>query len=181
MHYRKIWETHHKIKIPEGFEIHHIDGDRDNNLIENLKCVSIEEHLEIHKKQEDWGAVQAILARMDNKEGITEAASQFQKKLLEKNNHNFQKISKERRSEISKDVQRKRKTAFLNIKDTVENSRKAGKAAAEKKAGFLNVNSSDHGSKYVKNTSWWVNTDGNRKRSFESPGEGWKKGMKYES
>jgi hypothetical protein len=60
INYRKIYE---KIKgpIPKGYEIHHIDGNHNNNDIDNLKCVSIQEHYEIHKKQGDWGACRKIL------------------------------------------------------------------------------------------------------------------------
>lgn len=55
MNYRKIWENHHG-KIPldsEGrtFDIHHIDGNRKNNSIENLICLSIEDHYKVHLKQ----------------------------------------------------------------------------------------------------------------------------------
>jgi len=51
--YRKIWETFHNKKIPKGYHIHHIDGNRDNNCIENLMCVSAEEHFQIHLQQGD--------------------------------------------------------------------------------------------------------------------------------
>lgn len=55
MDYRKLWEKHNG-KIPKdeygrSYDIHHIDGDRNNNDIENLLCVSIEEHYEIHRKR----------------------------------------------------------------------------------------------------------------------------------
>ena len=43
-----------------SYEIHHMDGNNKNDSIENLKCVSIEEHFQIHMKQEDWGAVALI-------------------------------------------------------------------------------------------------------------------------
>ncbi len=69
MNYRKIWEeANGPIPIDEAgrsFEIHHIDGDRNNNTLINLQCVSIIDHLIIHTKQGDWGAVTAILMRMD--------------------------------------------------------------------------------------------------------------------
>ena len=68
--------------------------------------------------------------------------------------------------------------AFLGIENTVENSRKAGKKAAENKAGFLNINSENHGSKHVKGTCWWTNIEtGERVRSSAQPGETWKRGM----
>lgn len=185
MHYRRIWEIANNKKIPSGYEIHHIDGNRKNNDPNNLKLVSIEEHLEIHKQQEDWGAVQAILMRMENcsKQQSIEAASKTQKNLLLAGRHNFQKISKEEKKEINKRIMKERKDAglpaFLNIKDTVENSRKAGLMAAEKRAGFLNTESEKHGSKKVRNTFWWVNQEGKRIRSKECPGIEWQKGMTY--
>jgi hypothetical protein len=181
MPYRKLYEKHHGVIIEPGYEIHHIDGNHSNNTIENLLCVTTEQHLEIHKKQKDWGAVQAILMRLENKEDISEVASKFQQQLLEKGTHNFQTMSKERRSEISKNTHKTRGTAFLGIKDTVENSRNAGKKAAELKAGFLNTNSNNHGSKHVKGTCWWVNPEGKRKRAATQPGPEWQQGMKYES
>jgi hypothetical protein len=181
MSYRKIWEQHNGIKIPKGYEIHHIDGNHFNNDPSNLICVSIETHLEIHKNQEDWGAVQAILLRMNNKENnrdkIKKFASKAQKKRWKEGKHNFQKISKEKRSEISKEVHKSRKVAFLGIDNTIENSRNAGLKSAEKKSGFLNTESKCHGSKYVKGTYWWTN-NGQRVRSNECPGPGWKRGMK---
>ena len=95
MNYRKIYENYHNCSLLSGTEIHHIDGNHENNDPENLLAVSIEEHLNIHYRQKDWGAVQAILMRMENKEGIGEAASKFQLEKLENGEHNFQKMSKD--------------------------------------------------------------------------------------
>jgi hypothetical protein len=55
MNYRKIWESYHG-KIPVDlngvtFDIHHIDGNRKNNDINNLMCVSIYDHYKIHLNQ----------------------------------------------------------------------------------------------------------------------------------
>lgn len=44
-----VWE-HHNGKIPKGFHVHHIDGDKSNNVIENLKLLSMSEHLSFHAK-----------------------------------------------------------------------------------------------------------------------------------
>lgn len=54
--YRKIYEQHYG-PIPKDsdgrtYEIHHIDGDHSNNDPSNLKCVSIQEHYDIHHSQE---------------------------------------------------------------------------------------------------------------------------------
>ena len=66
--HRKVW-THHYGDIPKdedgfSYEIHHIDGDRTNNDISNLMCVSIKEHLQIHLQQEDWFAAALISKRI---------------------------------------------------------------------------------------------------------------------
>lgn len=46
-----------------SYEIHHIDGNRDNNSIDNLMCVSVEDHLRIHLEQEDHYAAYLISLR----------------------------------------------------------------------------------------------------------------------
>jgi len=42
-----IWEAVYGAK-PEGFDIHHIDGKRDNNVISNLMCIDKSTHARIH-------------------------------------------------------------------------------------------------------------------------------------
>lgn len=66
--YRKIYENHYG-PIPKddrgrSYEIHHVDGNRKNNEITNLKCLSIQEHYDIHYSQKDWGACTRIAAKM---------------------------------------------------------------------------------------------------------------------
>jgi hypothetical protein len=66
--YRKLW-TEHYGKIPKdemgrSYEIHHKDGDRTNNSIDNLVCISIQEHYDTHYAQGDYGACVMIAKRM---------------------------------------------------------------------------------------------------------------------
>ena len=66
--YRKIWKQFYG-NIPKdhkgrSMEIHHINGNHDDNQIENLKLVTIDEHYDIHHTQEDWGACMLIAKRM---------------------------------------------------------------------------------------------------------------------
>lgn len=68
MKHRKIWEDHYG-PIPRdndgrSYEIHHIDGNHSNNDINNLKCVSIQEHYDIHYRQGDYGACYYISLSM---------------------------------------------------------------------------------------------------------------------
>jgi hypothetical protein len=87
INYRKIYESYYG-KIPKGHHIHHIDGDPFNNDISNLKCVSAEEHSEIHKNEfTKWasigGKIGGSLAR-DLKIGI-HGATKNQKTMWAKN------------------------------------------------------------------------------------------------
>ena len=68
--YRKIWEKHFgKIPVDENgrsYDIHHLDGNKSNNNVENLIAVSIKDHFDIHFKQGDFNACNAISLRMTN-------------------------------------------------------------------------------------------------------------------
>lgn len=48
--HREVWKYHNG-EIPPGFHVHHIDGDRANNGIENLALLAGEEHLHEHMSQ----------------------------------------------------------------------------------------------------------------------------------
>ncbi len=47
--HRVVWEYYNG-PIPEGYEIHHKDGDPENNDISNLVCVSAATHEELHRE-----------------------------------------------------------------------------------------------------------------------------------
>jgi len=98
INYRKIYEKHYGPipKEPDGrsYEIHHIDGNRTNNSIENLKLVTIQEHYDIHFSQGDWGACWKIAERMsispEERSKIQSAlAIKNNKERLENGTHNF--------------------------------------------------------------------------------------------
>jgi len=69
MDYRRLWENKFgKIPIDKTgrtYEIHHIDGNNKNNEIDNLQCVTINEHYDVHFKQSDYQACMIISTRMD--------------------------------------------------------------------------------------------------------------------
>ena len=49
-----IWENHYNKPVPEGYVIHHLDGDKLNNNINNLQCVKIENHNRFHNKLKNF-------------------------------------------------------------------------------------------------------------------------------
>lgn len=50
--HRHAWEQH-RGPIPDGYHVHHIDRDRGNNDIENLLCLSAEEHKQLHIDEDE--------------------------------------------------------------------------------------------------------------------------------
>ena len=44
---RAIWSYYYG-EIPDGYSIHHVDEDKNNNAIDNLQCLSNEEHAHMH-------------------------------------------------------------------------------------------------------------------------------------
>ena len=93
--YRKIWENVNGT-IPHDLnerrmEIHHIDGNRENNEIDNLRLVSIDEHYNIHYEQNDWAACQSIINRMNvSPEEKSKSCSELAKKRFAEGTHHFQ-------------------------------------------------------------------------------------------
>ncbi len=51
--HRAVWE-HHNGPIPDGYDIHHGDGNPLNNDIENLECIDRAEHRSEHWRQGDY-------------------------------------------------------------------------------------------------------------------------------
>jgi hypothetical protein len=66
--HRKIWSDHFgpipKEPCGRSYEIHHKDGDYTNNSIDNLVCLTIQEHYEVHFSQGDEYACWMILQRL---------------------------------------------------------------------------------------------------------------------
>ena len=95
MNYRKLYQEQiGPIPIDADgrtYEIHHIDGNRSNNSIDNLIAVSIEEHYNIHFENGDHGACWGILSRMkEDPEQKSLLISLHQKKLVKEGRHPFQ-------------------------------------------------------------------------------------------
>lgn len=82
--YRKIWEEAHG-PIPTDangrtYEIHHIDGDRNNSDLSNLICLSIEDHYKLHLAQGDYNEAMAVYHRMNKSpEEVARVCSEIMK------------------------------------------------------------------------------------------------------
>lgn len=50
--HRAVWEYHNG-EIPKGYHVHHKDGNRANNSIENLELMKGESHLSLHMSTEE--------------------------------------------------------------------------------------------------------------------------------
>lgn len=71
--YRKIYEERCHITIPDDYEIHHIDFDRNNNDIRNLVMLPKELHQQYHKCVEEiqkFYIQETITSILDNGNGI---------------------------------------------------------------------------------------------------------------
>lgn len=111
--HRQIWEKNFGI-IPKDengvtYEIHHIDGNNKNNELSNLKCVSLQEHFDIHYEQGDWFACKLIM-----------------QKLL---------IPEEKRAEILKEAGRKISIAMTGKKYPEETHSERNRKISEAKKG----------------------------------------------
>ena len=65
--HRVIWEAHNG-PIPEGYDIHHIDRDKANNNIDNLKMLPHNEHARIHAQSDMDNRVLEGLSTWENRE-----------------------------------------------------------------------------------------------------------------
>ena len=45
-----IWEEHYGLKTPHNYIIHHINGNKIDNCIQNLQCVKLSKHISFHNK-----------------------------------------------------------------------------------------------------------------------------------
>jgi hypothetical protein len=94
INYRRIWVAYNG-KIPKdidgrSFDIHHLDGNSDNNSIGNLIAISAYEHYCIHRDKGEFGAAAMIARRMKTKPSdLSETVKLQMKKLIESGQHNF--------------------------------------------------------------------------------------------
>lgn len=94
MKYRDIYRLHHgDIPVDEDgrtYDIHHINGNRQNNNIFNLVALTIVDHYEVHKIQGDWRACTRIALKMKKSpQEISELVSKQQRARVRDGTHHF--------------------------------------------------------------------------------------------
>jgi hypothetical protein len=92
--YRRIYEQAHgpipKDQLGRTYDIHHVDGNHENNDISNLVAVPIQEHYDIHYQSQDYGACVLIGLRMKlSPTEISELNSKSAKKRIAEGSHHF--------------------------------------------------------------------------------------------
>lgn len=61
-----VWEKHNKQRIPQGYQIHHINHDTEDNDISNLQLLKREEHLKHHGKNMSEERREQLRQKVDN-------------------------------------------------------------------------------------------------------------------
>ena len=105
--YRQIYEQHHgpipRDKNGRAMEIHHIDGNHNNNNINNLKLVTIEEHYQIHYDQGDYGAAWLIAGKMTlNPQEQSILAKKANQQRIDDGTHNFLDSKMQRKAALKR-------------------------------------------------------------------------------
>jgi hypothetical protein len=106
-YYRRLYrKIHGEIPIDEdgrSFDIHHMDGNKENNSPENLVALSIKDHYQIHYDQGDWGSCWSISLRMSiSPEEKSEISRRIALKRVEDGTNPFLDGERARRVQLEK-------------------------------------------------------------------------------
>lgn len=88
--HRVVFEDAYGITIPNGFVIHHIDGNPLNNSIFNLQMMKIEDHNALHKTKSDAN-LEHRQWREDNKQYLKD----YKKAWRERNRDHYNEYMRE--------------------------------------------------------------------------------------
>ena len=92
--YRKIYEQHNgpipKEKCGRSYEIHHIDGNHQNNELANLIAVTLQEHYDIHYAQCEFRACALMKGKLNlSATDLATLNSLSAKERVKNGTHNF--------------------------------------------------------------------------------------------
>lgn len=190
MGYRKKWEQLYgpipKDEFGRTYEIHHIDGNKKNNDISNLKCLSIQEHYELHLAQGDYAAALRIAQRMtisieeksklmslSNKKRLAEGRHPFLDEIVEAKRYAAieRKINKGVHGTQNKDILKKciqTKRSLYNHEDLSSFGKKGWTEYKNKNPNHTRtIPGSIAGAKKIKGTKWFHKPDGSHLRTTE--------------
>jgi len=188
--YRKIYEEHYgeipKDSLGRSYDIHHIDGDYNNNDISNLIAVSIEEHYKIHRDQKDWGAAWSVAKRLN----ITpEEKSEITRQMnlaRSKNGTHWSQIASKNGTHHFQDPEYQKKLAKISLEKGTHSSQQLWTCEKCGKSGKHLVNYNRYhgencGMNSVSKNRIWVNNGSVSKMIDEDQldilmNEGWSKG-----
>lgn len=170
--HQRVWVKHHgaipRDEAGRSYEIHHRNGDHDDNRIENLQCVTIAEHFQIHFDQGDLCAAAAVLTRMGADPDKLKALNSAAGKIAGKNSF----LAKS--GWHDPDVKRRggENTSGLRwYTNGTVNTRSAVHPGEGWVLGRPNVGK--FGFKLGRKIGTFWNKDGVNKRAHECPGDGW--------
>lgn len=78
MLHRAIWEFHHG-PIPDGYDVHHKDNNRDNNDVSNFELLTRSEHSRLHDALADWNSRPEAEEQRKRNRGKTWNNAQYRK------------------------------------------------------------------------------------------------------
>lgn len=64
--HQRVWE-HHNGHIPQGWHVHHKNGDKTDNRLENLECLSAADHMRLHPNTKPFPKAALVAAAAEKK------------------------------------------------------------------------------------------------------------------
>jgi hypothetical protein len=175
--YRTIWiKAFGPIPTDEdgrSFEIHHRNGDGTDDRLENLQCVSIHEHFEIHLSQGDYGACASILQRLGTDPVLAAELNRQGGKIA------GMKSKANQTGWHNPEVKRRGGLAMKDRRwytNGIDNTRSFESPGPEWVIGRTLKDGAGFGFEKGRSIGVFWNKDGKNKRSAESPGKGWIRG-----
>ena len=142
--YRKIYKSYYGEipKEPDGrsYEIHHIDGNHQNNDPANLIAVTLQEHYDLHYQQGDYSACYLMAVQRMNKTPaeISALASQTAKQRIKNGTNPIVVSSEEARKRALKVFERGEHPFLQGIVQSESNRRRALAGTHPNSNGALN-------------------------------------------
>ena len=144
--HRDVWEFHNG-PIPDGMQIHHIDGNTANNDISNLECVSFEDHRAKH--EEDYVQRGKSAKQIEHLAKIRSKASDWHKSEAGREWHRQNAVNSLRKEGAPKPYSKSHYTGTCEWCGT-------GFEAKSSKKTMCSVSCVDQKSKYMRGRSRYV-------------------------